>query len=193
MLVKCIANLGRDLPLDALLTDSGYSIETDFRITVNEYYLVYAMKLISGYMWYAICEENYTSYPIWKPSSLFFIESGYLSKYWIYSFERGKDRDETITKIAYPEWANNHYYYDALTDGDKEEVEIFKKYKALMDLEFSNPGITDKATALDEDWLLCPFCIDAWQTTSKDGMVICPKCQRMLHNPYYEPRQISFI
>jgi hypothetical protein len=60
-----------------------------------------------------------------------------------------------------------------------------------MDLEFPDPSISDKTQALDDEWLMCPFCIDAWQSDSKDGMVICPTCHRKLHNPRYENRLIE--
>ena len=50
-------------------------------------------------------------------------------------------------------------------------------------LKVPDPSVTTTATQLDNAWLLCPNCIDAWETTSKDAMIICPKCDRALHNP----------
>ena len=40
---------------------------------------------------------------------------------------------------------------------------------------------------LDENWLMCPDCVDAWVSVSKEDMVICPKCDQVLHNSGYQP------
>lgn len=45
--------------------------------------------------------------------------------------------------------------------------------------------IKDKAEDLGEDWLMCPLCQEAWQSQSKYGMVLCPKCNNKLHNPKF--------
>ncbi len=188
MIVKCISKFGKDLPTDSLRPKSGFGYEHEYSLVINKYYIVYAMEIVSGYIWYYLCDENYTYYPFWNPSPLFEVADGQLSRYWIYSFTKGKNNFDTRTIWTYPEWAENEYYQDLLTDGEEKEVKIFEKYKYLMDLEFPNPSIQEHATALDDEWLMCPICIDAWQSTSKDGMVICPKCERMLHNPRYQKK-----
>jgi hypothetical protein len=40
--------------------------------------------------------------------------------------------------IAFEEWVSNPVFYDKLTDGDKNAVAVFKKYKKLMDGEFDS-------------------------------------------------------
>jgi hypothetical protein len=190
MIVKCIAKFGKDLPSDCLLPDYDIDIKHEFPLILNNYYIVYGIRLFSNYIWYYLCDENYDYYPRLHPSPLFEVTDGQLSRYWIYSFTRGENSSSTRTIWTYPEWIEIKYYYDLLTDGEEKEVKIFEKYKYLMDLEFPNPSIQEHATALDDEWLMCPICIDAWQSTSKDGMVICPKCERMLHNPRYEKRII---
>ncbi len=145
------------------------------------------MTIDVGYIWYYICDEDCTYFPIWNPAPLFQVVDGKMSKYWTYAFYPDTDYYRTETIWAYPEWAKNPYrYYDRLSDGEDEEVEIFKKYKALMDVEFPNPSILDRATILDDAWLMCSYCIDAWESISNDGMVICPTCHRMMHNPRYK-------
>ena len=55
-----------------------------------------------------------------------------------------------------------------------------------MDLEFPDPLIQDKATIADDQWLMCPFCIDAWEDSDKTmAQVVCPKCFRKMQNPRY--------
>jgi hypothetical protein len=66
--------------------------------------------------------------------------------------------------------------------------EIFDKYSPLINCEFPHPHITLAAEALDDTWLYCPSCIDAWESTSEEGMVMCPLCQNWLRNPRYKSR-----
>ena len=47
------------------------------------------------------------------------------------------------------------------------------------------PDIKDKATELDEHWLMCPLCQEAWEEHSPYGMVRCPKCNNKLLNPHF--------
>ena len=63
-----------------------------------------------------------------------------------------------------------------------------------MDLEFPDPTtpVSDQATAFEDNWLLCPHCLDGWQTNSRAGMVICPNCKHLLHNPRYEEQTLKF-
>jgi len=184
MIVKCVAKFGKDLPLDCLITHDGFDIDHKFHLIVDKHYVVYAMTVYGGYIWYHICDEAYSYFPRWNPSPLFEVANGHLSRFWVYNFT--KDGNWVKVIISYPEWANDPYYFDQLTDGEEKEVEIFKKYKSLMDVEFPNPSIREAATVLDPTWLLCPLCIDAWESIAKEGMVICPYCHHMLHNPKYE-------
>ena len=76
---------------------------------------------------------------------------------------------------------------------DGEEFELsYKELNKIADdlieqeLQVDNPSIEKSATILDETWLMCPDCIDAWENTSTSAMVICPKCNQVLHNPRWE-------
>lgn len=189
MLIKCIGNKGSFLPKMFLTKHFNFTEKTNFPLILSKNYVVYAMTVNSGYIWYYICDEHAKNYPIWNPSVLFEVIDSKISKYWIYTCYFSQDRQSFSATWAYPEWAMNEYtYYDRLSDGEKEETNIFKKYKELMDIEFPLPSIPEAASALDEEWLMCHFCLDAWQSISKDGMVICPKCKRMMHNPRYPGR-----
>jgi len=46
--------------------------------------------------------------------------------------------------------------------------------------------ISKNALELNEYWLMCPECLDGWESVSYDPMVICPKCKNILHNPRYK-------
>ena len=186
MLVKCISNKGNSFPpiLKKSLSDSLNYNDFTFTLTPGNIYTVYGMTIRVGYVWYYVCEDGYNDYPIWRPALLFELVNHELSKYWIFNYESYEDNFLAIW--AFPEWAKNHYeYYDRLTDWKEKESKIFQRYKLLMDLEFPNPSIALTAAVLDDTWLLCPTCIDAWKSQSDNGMVICPLCKQMMHNPRY--------
>lgn len=46
-----------------------------------------------------------------------------------------------------------------------------------------DPDIRDVALKLADDWVMCPYCQEAWQTNTQDKMVICPKCSSASINP----------
>ena len=58
---------------------------------------------------------------------------------------------------------------------------LINEYTKTPDL-----SIVKSAVQLDNIWLMCPDCIDAWEATTKDAMVICPKCNKAFHNPRYQ-------
>jgi hypothetical protein len=182
MKVKCIYNKGIYLPKDLGINDDSI-----FPLKLDKEYIVYSMTINSGYAWYYVCDENFTYYPIWKPCPLFEIVDNGISHYWIFSYKKGINYIKAHAIWAYPEWASDPDYYDKLTDGDEKEVSIFQAYKERMDLEFPNSAISSIAEIGDDKWLICPKCMEAWQTTnSKDALVKCPKCQTILNNPRYK-------
>jgi hypothetical protein len=48
-------------------------------------------------------------------------------------------------------------------------------------LRDAEPSIT--AVRLDDHWLFCPNCLDAWESDSREPKVICPKCDQIFLNP----------
>jgi hypothetical protein len=146
------------------------------------------MTVRNGSIWYYIADRVFSYFPRWKPSSFFEVIDVRLSRHWIYSHKKHIDYPQRHSIITFPEWANNHPdFYDKLTDGDKKEVAIFKTYKELMDLEFPSSSISEVAHLVDDEWLICPTCIDAWQCSNiRNALIKCPKCQKTLNNPRYK-------
>lgn len=189
MKIRCITNKVSSIPKEIL---KNYLIGTEeFSIEEGKEYLVYATSIYLDYIWYCICDESFIFYPMWNPSMLFEVTDNRLSRYWIFGL-READQGEDIKKVpflSFPEWTNDIYFYEELIDGygDDPNATIFNKYKELMDLEFPDPSISDIALIGDNEWLLCPQCIDAWQSKNdKDALVKCPKCQRIFNNPRYD-------
>ena len=185
MKVKAMYNKGKDLPSDLFFEGSSCKITTEFPLKIDKEYIVYSMTIHDGYAWYVICDENFSYHPNWHPCPLFEIVDNRLSKYWLFFYGRANEFYLSQTIWAFPEWCHTRGYFDRLYDAEEKEIEIFEKYRQLMDLEFPDPSILDAAEKIDDEWLLCPFCIDAWQPNSKVGMVVCPECKKTLHNPLY--------
>ena len=187
MEVICQFNKGSDLPSNCLDPIGGYNKDTSFSLEINKSYIVYAITIHLGYPWYYICDEDYLYYPVWNPSPLFNISNGNLSKYWIFAFYSNKEKNNSTSIWAFPNWAiDPHTFYNNLTDNQIKEVTIFKKYKNLMDLEFARTEIKDKAIILQNNWVMCPFCQESWEIiNSRVAMTKCPKCNKILHSPLY--------
>jgi len=161
--------------------------EEPFYSELGKIYIVYAFGIFREYFKYCICDESYSFYPLWNPANFFEIIDGCCSRYWLVGLR--EDNNEKIPFLSFPEWANNPYFYGELVDGNKNDTNaiIFRKYKALMDLEFPDPSITEKAEIGDRDWLICPKCIDAWEwKDDRDALVKCPKCRTIFNNPRYK-------
>lgn len=187
MKIQCISNLAKSLP-EELIKLENYKINQEFSLTVHKIYNVYAIAYASDCVWYALCQRSTDRFPLWYPENLFSIYMNKLSKFWCYA-PNIEHYTEFKFLLAYPEWANNPVHYNYIIEGETEqekwEQKIFANYRKLMDMEFADPDVTEKATALEDGWVMCPFCIDAWQPHSYSGMIVCPKCHHTMHNPYY--------
>jgi alpha-galactosidase len=48
---------------------------------------------------------------------------------------------------------------------------------------------SQKAIKIDDSWLMCPICQDAWQQNGVYRMVRCPKCNNKLYNPTFDEKK----
>lgn len=84
--------------------------------------------------WFYLCPEDYDEYP--KPfSSVFFdVVDDTLSPHWkLSSVSQGEY--EALTSLVFDEWAKDSSFYEKLIEGDSEAVDIFAKYRNIMDQE----------------------------------------------------------
>ena len=190
MRIKCIYSTWIEIPQEIRERNDYRNSDHNFSLEVGMDYTVYGMTVRDDSIWYYICDSTYSYYPVWKPSAFFEVIDSRLSRYWIYTYKKLINYISAQPIITFPEWANNHPdYYDKLTDGDRKEVEIFKAYKEIMDLEFKDPKISLNAQIGDDEWLMCPTCIDAWQETNvKDALVKCPMCKKAMNNPRFKKK-----
>jgi len=130
MKIRCIANTGASLPDDYIEPAIGYTKEIQFSLTVGREYVVYAFREWRGTIWYYICDDNYSYYPMENPAPMFEAVDNRVSKYWRFELS-----PNGLLMIIFEQWFTDPYFYDKLTDQEDEEVEIFDKVKELMDAE----------------------------------------------------------
>lgn len=136
MKVRCIGNRGSDLPSDLIIPATGLKLETEFSLIVGKTYVVYAFTINHDYLWYYILDETFSYFPFWNPAPLFEIVDHRVSAYWEINYSReGRCESHSNIIVAYPEWSRDPFYYDRLTDGYQKEVEIFQRYRRLIDDE----------------------------------------------------------
>ena len=130
MKICCLANTGLFLPETYLKPEFSYTTELEFPLTVGQEYIVYALKEWQGNIWYYICDDNYTYYPMQYPAPLFEVIDNRLSSYW-----RFKCYPNGLIRLAFEEWLTDPDFYDKLTDQEEAEVLIFERIKQLIDME----------------------------------------------------------
>lgn len=185
MKIKCLSNKKPHPQENSSSKDLSYKQDSIYEfLDVGKEYNVYGMVINYGQVWYYICDRVHDLFPLAKPAYLFEILDNRLSRCWIFGIIEGFEK---YPSWNFPEWINEPYFQDNLTDGEEREVAIFKAYKEFMDLEFPKSSISEIAQIGDDEWLICPSCLDAWQYSSdRDALVRCPKCLKILNNPRYK-------
>ena len=180
MKVRCIKSSGADLsPADIA---AGHYTSSTFYVSVGGEYVVYGVAFDKGAISYLI--EDDTGYIRWYPASLFEITSDRVSRLWRFSSVASAKGYEA--QMSFAELVQNLDFFTRLVDGEKAAEDIFYRWKQMADLEFPDPSVTAIATIGDSDWLLCPFCADAWKSNGPDALVQCGVCKKVSNNPRYQ-------
>ena len=131
------------------ISSKNSSCNEKFYIKEGKEYTTYALSVFDGTMWYCICDEVYNFYPKWYSSIFFKIIDNRLSRFWISGYREENNR--ILPFLSFPEWAKDPYFYGELIEDNSNDPNaiIFKKYKELMDLEFPDPSISEKAQVGD--------------------------------------------
>jgi len=181
--VRCQANSGARLPLAYLDPSGGYRSTTAFPLQIEKEYVVYAITLKSGGVWYYLLDENRVGYPVWYPAPLFSITDHRLSRFWVFGGIDSEIRNGNAI-LAPVEWARDPAgYYDRLSDRRPDAVESFARYRDLLDSEYRDESVNSKAEDLGDGWLMCPKCSNAWSAPIRGEMVRCPQCGERLVSP----------
>lgn len=127
MTVKCITNKSKNLPEVYLDTMAGFTVNTEFDLSLDKIYPVFGISIRDGQIFYYLCGDVHPYYPVTYPAPLFEIVNDLLPDFWHYRFF-SKNPDHQVL-ITFKEWIDNQFFYDKLTDLERSALEIFKQYK----------------------------------------------------------------
>jgi hypothetical protein len=186
MRVKCISKEGRTLPYLYLDPEGGYAPDSLFELTRDREYVVYALTVRRGAVWYYVLDESGVPYPTWHPAALFEITDPRTSRYWTVGIADQGLQDGSAV-VAFAQWANDPLdFYGKLTDGDAEASATFAKIGTLMDREFAGIGTVPGAEDISDGWLYCPVCRWTWQQPIRREHIGCPHCHTLLNNAAFQ-------
>ncbi len=135
MRVKCIANDVNKLTSAEVrkrLTRSIHLEGADQDLVIGHIYFVVAIAQWDDggvRIYLHTIEEN--NYPYPYPLEMFDVIEPSLPTNWCLSFEQ-QPLGLVITRISFPEWANDEHFYERLVDGDKAAIAIYKNHKESM-------------------------------------------------------------
>jgi hypothetical protein len=178
MKVLCTSK-GGDSLMDADIK-AGNTRHSVFQITTNHEYTVYGVLFSGGTVSYLVQDDD--NLPSWYPASLFRVSDGRVSQYWV-SVDWSSLAHKYFYMISFPELVSSPAFFDSLSLGENFAREIFYKRKDLADLEFVDDSVEKTVMFVDENWVQCPLCCEAWEINSYDAMVRCPKCHGVFHRP----------
>jgi len=184
MKVLCLYNTGENLSKKFL--DNGYQKELEMNLVVHKEYIVYGMSIFKENICKYLLVDKYNK-SFWYPDEIFQISDHKLSSYWYY---KKKEPNEYFKwdwyTWGYYELVNYDQHHDDLIERIPEALEIFNIRKKEMDMEFPDWCIKVTGQIIDSKTLKCPICDTIWESNSIFGMVECPKCKNIMHNPRYE-------
>jgi hypothetical protein len=183
MKVRCIRSTGVELPESYLDPAAGFSREAIFPLKAGKDYVVFALTLRRGGVWFYVLDERGADYPAWSPAPLFEVTDPRVSRCWVISEKFDSTRAGDIV-LAFPSWASDPLnYYDRLSDGEASAVSEFQRFREFMELEFATPDNSLIATDLGEGWILCTSCFESWRAGLRGELLKCPRCGSILRNP----------
>lgn len=139
MKIRCQVNKLGDIKDETLLCYLRKHIHLDddapLSLSVGRVYNVYGIVFWGGCPWYYICEDALDIYPKPKSADFFEVVDDRLSAWWILWHRRDREGN-CHPSLVFREWATNEMFYERLIDEHPLEVQIFKKYRKLIDHEY---------------------------------------------------------
>lgn len=186
MRIECVRRRFDEIPDLSLreIVRQGFGTDTEATgLTVGKRYTVFAREHRNGNAWFYIADDDFggpRSYPVAYAGSFFDVVDSKGSSFW-----KTVTVDGAVVRDSFSEWATDPVFYERLIDGESFETQLFEKYRVEMELEFPSDDSAGDAELLDESWLLCPKCSEAWESQSSFALVECVKCRAKLSNPRY--------
>lgn len=108
--------------------------EGEIDLEIGKEYTVYGIVFWDNSPWYYICSEDYDEYPKPFAAEFFEIIESHLSFYWrLSTVDQGEG--EILSSLVFDEWAKSPDFYERLIESDYEAMDLFNKYRQLMDQE----------------------------------------------------------
>ena len=126
MIVRCTANSGAALPEANLDPRRGYDRTTEFPLTLGRDYTFFAITVFLGTAWYYVLDDDWLDWPTWSPSALFDVVDGAIPASWIIGYFRASAENQ-YPIISFPEWAQDHQFYERLVDRDPVATATFAR------------------------------------------------------------------
>jgi hypothetical protein len=129
MIVRCLANQRESLPEEYLGPD--YNPPSPLPLTIGKDYVVFGVTGWHGGIWYYVADDYQLDWPIWYPAVLFKVVDGRIPSDWRFA-QQGEGANSAVY-LTFPEWADDWYFYDRLTDGNRKEVHIYREYRKRLE------------------------------------------------------------
>lgn len=151
-------------------------------------YLVYGILFRKEKFFYEIL-TTHTFYTTSIPASFFdVIDHRISSLFRIGTMDDGNDHKMFF--LSFAEWVGDKDFFGKLVDRDSKTEKIFSHYRDILYLEFRHPEIKESAIILQNGWVQCPFCTEAWELSYPVfEMCRCPECNNVLLNSYISSSQ----
>ena len=138
MKIRCINNTGKNTP-KSFFSQHGWTKEMVFvELTVGKEYTVYASFTLFNQQCFLICDDFYDgvyyAHPMFYPACLFDVVDDTPSKYWIRRRIKHNNEDD-LDDVGFPDILNGEFFYGGVVEGYKREVNVFQKWKKLIDEE----------------------------------------------------------
>jgi hypothetical protein len=147
------------------------------RLNPNAYYCVYAMYIGSPSEFIIYLDDS-PSCPLIFDERIFDVLDQRVSRYWSYSPPQSLPNSDELSapSFGFEEWCADPYFYSDLVEGIGDTGKIWHRNKAKMEFEFTRPDVNLFAEPLNNEWLQCCKCLDAWEYSEIDELVQCPNC-----------------
>jgi hypothetical protein len=108
-----------------------------------------------------------------------------LSRFWVFgnAVQATKVSNARPAILAFPEWVNDVGFFQKIVEGEGGAGDIWREYKEKMELEFASSDLVKTAILLDNGWLQCVNCSNAWTPDLNGEVVSCPSCSTKQKRP----------
>ncbi|WP_162889498.1 hypothetical protein [Pseudomonas parafulva] len=105
----------------------------NFGLVLDREYSVYGIVLWENSPFAYVFLDEEDDYPTPVAMDFFEISDAALSKYWVLSYFPQKS--ESPSCLVFGEWAQDPSFYEKLIEGDAAAIDVFNRYRSLMDSE----------------------------------------------------------